>query len=162
MRVVADTGPLRYLVQIGQVELLPQLFEKILIPTVVSDELRHPSAPQAVRDWMGSRPSWLEVRAVNTSDDPSLGALDEGEKSAIALGLSLPADLVLIDDRRGASVARAKGLEVIGTLGILDLAGRRGVIDLGDAIARLRTTNFRCREEILEALLRQHNSGGHS
>ena len=103
--VVADTSPLRYLVQIDQIELLPRLFDKIFIPSVVCDELRHPSAPESVRNWMRSRPDWLEVSVVSPSDDPSLGALDEGEKSAIALGLSLSADLILIDDRQGAAAA---------------------------------------------------------
>ncbi len=59
--VVADTSPLRYLVQIDQIQLLPRLFEKILIPSVVSDELRHPSAPEVVRSWMSKKPDWLEV-----------------------------------------------------------------------------------------------------
>jgi hypothetical protein len=44
--------------------------------------------------------------------------------------------------------ARDKGLEVTGTLGILDLAARRGMIDFANALARLRTTNFRGREEL--------------
>lgn len=127
--VVADTSPLRYLVQIGQIELLPRLFEKIFIPSVVSEELRHPSAPDAVRDWIISTPAWLEMSVVSASDDPSLRVLDEGEKSAITLGLLLPADLILIDDRRGAAVARDKGFEVTGTLGILDLAARRAPSD---------------------------------
>jgi predicted nucleic acid-binding protein len=50
--VVADTSPIRYLIQIAQLDLLPRLFEKILMPSVVADELCHPSAPPAVRDWM--------------------------------------------------------------------------------------------------------------
>ena len=99
---------------------------------------------------------------VSASDDPSLDALDEGEKSAIALGLSLSADLLLIDDRRGAAIARGKGFEVTGTLGILDLAARRGMVDLANALARLRTTNFRRREELLNALLKQHERRGRS
>ena len=157
--VVADTGPLRYLVQVDQVELLPQLFEKIFIPSVVFDELRHPSTPEVVRNWMSSIPGWLEVCAVSASEDPSLGTLDEGEKSAIILALSLSADLVLIDDRRGANAARGKGFDVTGTLGILDLAARRGMVDLTAALARLRTTNFRLREELFDALLKQHRQG---
>jgi predicted nucleic acid-binding protein len=97
--VVADTSPLRYLVQIDQIEMLPRLFEKIFIPSVACDELRHPSAPAAVQSWISSMPEWLEVSVVRTSDDPTLSALDEGEKAAITLGLSLAADLILIDDR---------------------------------------------------------------
>ncbi len=154
--VVADTSPLRYFVQIGQIDLLPRLFEKIFIPSVVSAELRHPSAPEAVRDWVISAPGWLEVSAVTAVDDPSLLVLDEGEKSAIALGLLLSADLILIDDRRGAAIAREKGFEVTGTLGILDLAARRGMVDLTDALTRLRTTNFRARKQLFDALLKQH------
>jgi predicted nucleic acid-binding protein len=140
--VVADTSPLRYLVQIDQIELLPRLFEKVFVPSIVCDELRHPSAPEVVRDWIGSGPKWLDVSVVRGSDDPSFSSLDQGENAAITLGLSISADLVLIDDRRGAAVAREKGLEVTGTLGVLDLAARRGIIDLAAALARLRTTNF--------------------
>lgn len=112
--------------------------------------------------WMNSRPDWIEVAEVGAGDDPSLRALDEGEKSAILLGLTLRTDLILMDDRRGAAVARDKGFEVTGTLGILDLAARRGMVDLADALARLRTTNFRRREELFDALLKQHNRSGHT
>jgi predicted nucleic acid-binding protein len=154
--VVADTGPLRYLPQIGEIELLPRLFDKIFIPSIVSDELRHPSAPESVRTWIDSKPGWLEISVVAPSDDPSLNTLDPGEKAAIALGVSLSADLLLINDRRGVAVARSKGLEVIGTLGVLDLGARRGMVDLNKAIARLRTTNFRRREELFDALLKRH------
>src|SRR5258706_12566779 len=67
--VVADTSPLRHLVQIDQVELLPRLFEKMFIPSIVFDELRHSSAPESVRNWMNSIPDGLEVRAVRASDN---------------------------------------------------------------------------------------------
>jgi predicted nucleic acid-binding protein len=132
------------------------LFERIFIPSVVFDELRHASAPEAVRSAMNERPGWLEVTEFDASDDPALGALDKGEKSAIALGLSLSADLILIDDRRGAAAAREKGFEVVGTLGILDLAARRGMIDFADALTGLRRTNFRRRETLFDALLKRH------
>src|ERR1017187_6745934 len=97
--VVADTSPLRYLIQIGQIDLLPRLFEKIFLPSVVANELRHPSAPPAVRDWIRQPPSWLEVSPEADIDDPTLDALDPGERSAITLGLFLKADLILIDER---------------------------------------------------------------
>ena len=68
--VVADTSPIRYLVQIDQIELLPQLFEKIFIPCIVFAELSHPYAPEAVRNCMRSKPDWLEVCPVSAIDDP--------------------------------------------------------------------------------------------
>lgn len=87
--VIADTSPIRYLVQIDQIELLIRLFEKILIPTVVAEELRHSSAPLAVQAWMKQPPEWLEVLPVTDIDDPALNTLDPGERSAIALAVSL-------------------------------------------------------------------------
>lgn len=67
------------------------------------------------------------------------------------------AHLILIDDRKGAAVAVNKGFETTGTLGILDLAAKRGLIDLRDALDRLKRTNFRYRQAILDALLDQQD-----
>jgi predicted nucleic acid-binding protein len=140
--VVADTSPIRYLVEIGHLGILPQLFEKIFIPAVVYDELRHPSAPAPVRAWANSPPSWLKVLPVTTSDDPAFQSLDEGEKSALTLGMDLGADLILIDDRKGAAAGRRKGFEITGTLGLLTRAAQRGLLDLAGALARLKTRIF--------------------
>jgi predicted nucleic acid-binding protein len=39
MLVVADTTPINYLILIGQVEILPSLFERVVIPQAVATEL---------------------------------------------------------------------------------------------------------------------------
>jgi predicted nucleic acid-binding protein len=78
--VIADTSPLRYLVEIDQIEILPKLFEKILIPSPVYDELRHPSTPASVRIWARTLPLWLEVLPVTPDDDDPLLALLDKEK----------------------------------------------------------------------------------
>ena len=82
--VVADTSPLNYLVLIGQVEILPALFEKVFVPQIVRNELRHDEAPERVRRWIGEPPSWLEIAAEeHVGDDPDLRHLDDGEPAAI-------------------------------------------------------------------------------
>jgi len=156
--VVADTGPINYLVLIGVIEVLPRLFEQILVPAAVCDELSHSDAPQPVRAFMSQVPAWLEMRPNPDlgSDNATDAALDEGERAAIALATSIGADLILMDDRAGVAVAYQRGLAVTGTLGVLDLAARRGLLDLATAIARLKATNFRYPPELIEALLAQH------
>jgi predicted nucleic acid-binding protein len=72
------------------------------------------------------------------------------ESAAIALALSLHADLILIDERKGTAVALEKGLDATGTLGVLRLASRRA-----DCFARLKRTNFRYRQKIMDELLDQ-------
>ncbi len=156
--VVADTSPLNYLVLIEQIEILPGLFEKVFVPQIVRDELRHDEAPLSVRRWIAQPPSWVEiVPAGYGSGDPALAGLDEGERAAIQLAARIGAELLLIDDRAGVNVARSMGFAVTGTLGILDLAASRSMIQIGDAVERLRNTSFRCRPDVLDALLARHS-----
>jgi predicted nucleic acid-binding protein len=159
--VVADTGPLNYLVLIEAVDLLPKLFEQILVPQAVIDELAHPDAPILVRTFVARAPSWLDVRPnpPPRDDDTNDATLDDGERAAIALATSIGADLILMDDRAGITVAHRRGLTVTGTLGVLDLAARRGLVDLESAFVKLKATNFRYPPEIMAALLAQHREG---
>jgi len=151
--VVADTSPLFYLLSIEQIDLLPRLFGNILVPDAVYEELRHPAAPTVVREWAAPLPPWAEVRSVEILADAALAPLGAGERAAIALALTLNADLILIDERKGTAVAREKGFEVTGTLGVLSLAARHGLVDLAESFSRLKRTNFRYRQEIMDALL---------
>jgi predicted nucleic acid-binding protein len=101
------------------------------------------------------------VRPVSSAiDDPAWRALDIGEREALALARTLGADLVLIDDRAGVDVARQLGLAATGTLGVLDLGARRGMVELADAFTPLKATSFRYRPEIMDALLAQHAKRG--
>jgi predicted nucleic acid-binding protein len=127
--VVADTSPVRYLVQIGLIDLLGALFDRVLLPSVVADELSHPSAPSTVQSWMKQLPEWATITPASETNDPLPATLDAGERSAIALGISLKAPLILMDDRRGAMAAVNKGFTITGTLGVLDLAAERRMID---------------------------------
>jgi predicted nucleic acid-binding protein len=85
--VVADTGPVNYLVQINAIEVLPPLFGKVIVPAAVHDELTHPRAPSPVRSWAANFPHWVDIRS-NPNLPPELAgvaSLEEGERAAIAL-----------------------------------------------------------------------------
>ena len=156
--IVADTTPIRYLVETGHIDLLPRLFGTVFIPSVVYGELQHPAAPLPVRSTLKTPPAWLRVMPTATSADPALQALDEGEKAALILGLELHADLILVDERKGAAVAREKGFEITGALGILVIASRRELIDLEEAFALLRGTNFHFSEALLNELIHREKN----
>jgi predicted nucleic acid-binding protein len=147
--VVADTTPLRYLVEIGYEYLLPQLFTKIWIPGTVAGELRHERTPVAIRQRATQFPSWIEVRKIDGSPAAhELACLDRGEWEAIELAKELQADLLLIDERTGARFAREQGFTVTGTLGILVKAAQSDFIIIEDALGRLAKTNFRGSPEL--------------
>ena len=105
------------------------------------------------RVWAFSRPEWVIVNTDVVLADAETSRLDIGERAAIALAERLAADLLLMDERRGVRIALSKGLAVTGTLGILDRAAQRGLIDVAECVEKLKSTNFRYRPEMLAALI---------
>ncbi len=158
MIVVSDTSPLHYLILVGYVEVLPKLFERVIVPPAVMFELSRPRTPDPVRLWASSPPQWLEVKTPSgASEILGLGA---GEQEAISLAREIGAEVVLIDDRDAVKEARRHGLTVLGTLAILDDAASRGFIsDLRETTERLvRETNFRMNrttEMIIQGMLQR-------
>jgi predicted nucleic acid-binding protein len=156
MIVVADTSPLNYFVQIGCESVLPSLYQRVLIPPSVLDELGHPDAPKVVADWLLDLPRWIEVRPTAGAPDAALAVLDPGEREAIQLAQEQRADLLLIDERRGRLEAKRRGLATTGTLGVLLAAAQKGLIDAGAAYQQLATkTNFRCSPELHQSFLQR-------
>jgi len=153
MIVVADTSPINYLVLIKEIEVLPRLYGKIVIPEAVREELLRPEAPEIVRIWTAQAPAWLETRTPASVADSSLARLDAGERDAIMLAAELNAEQLIVDDREGRRIAKERGIPVIGTLGVLKEAAAMGFVDLRDCVARLQTTTFYVAPEVLKNLL---------
>jgi predicted nucleic acid-binding protein len=151
MIVISDTPPINYLVLIGQVDLLPKLFRRILIPPGVLSELKQPGSPGPVQVWMSSIPAWLEVRAPSGLD-PDI-RLRRGEVEAISLACELHAAEVLVDDMEARKAAVARGLRVAGTLLVLDRAAQQELVYLPEALERLLQTNFRVPAALIVHLL---------
>jgi predicted nucleic acid-binding protein len=150
MIVVSDASPLNYLVLLEALHVLPAIFDGVVVPPAVVEELRASAAPEAVKVWIENRPSWLEVRSPE-SKDTSL-PLGRGEQEAICLAAELHA-LCLLDDRKARREAERMGVKVTGLLGILAEARDRGLIDAGDVVERLSKTSFRASQALITAIL---------
>ena len=151
--IIADTGPVNYLLLTGYIDILPGMFEKVILPAAVRDELFDADSPELVRTWIATPPHWLEVGPRATANTER--ARGAGERAAITLALDLNADLLLMDDRQGVKAARRKGIEVTGTLGVLSRAGQRGLVNLAEAFDRLKRTSFRYPQELMDLYLDQ-------
>jgi predicted nucleic acid-binding protein len=131
MLVVADTSPINYLVLLEHTALLPALYTRVFLPPAVVTELQDLEAPEAVRAWVVDLPPWCEIRRpAPLAGTEALDHLGAGEREAILLAHELQADFLLIDEDDGRQVARSRALTVTGTLGVLERAAERGMIDL--------------------------------
>ena len=158
MIVVADTGPIHYLVLIGAADVLKPLYSRVLVPRTVAGELQEARTPAAVRAWMAQPPEWCEIRP-DPPSEPALQFLDPGERAAITLALSLDAGRLLIDEQAGRAEAERRHLLVTGTLGVLAEAHRAGLLDFEAALARLRHTNFYLSAELVNTIRRRLSTG---
>jgi predicted nucleic acid-binding protein len=156
MIVIADTTPLNYLVLIDRVEILPELYGRVLIPPAVWEEFQRPETPEVVHAWVAKRPAWLEIRPVERSPERALQNLGAGEREAIVLAEELHADRLILDDHAARRVATRRNLIVIGTLGVLVEAAERGLMDFSDAIARLQQTTFYVSPDVLAPLIQRY------
>lgn len=120
--IVLDSTCLIGLERIGQLDILSELFEPIIVPDEVKKEF-------------GRSFSWLNVETPsNITLISSLKILvDDGEAEAIALALEKNCKVVL-DDKQARSMAKRLGLKVIGTIGIFIRAKQKGFINLLEPI----------------------------
>lgn len=91
----SNTSPLRYLIAVGQADLIAKVFTEVLTPPAVLAELLHPSGREDVRCWITQRPRWLQVR--DRQKRPAremLNILDPGEAEALKLAIEMRADFV--------------------------------------------------------------------
>jgi len=153
MIVVSDTSPICYLVLVGEIELLPQLFKEIVIPQAVYNELTSTSAPAILQNWGEEIPKWLLINDVDPVQDQPLNRLDLGEKEAIILAEKLKAGLIIIDEKAARKIAIDRGLKVTGLLGVLEIAIKQDLIDIKTAIEKLQKTSFRASPQLIQSLL---------
>ncbi len=133
--IVADATPLLHLARAGHLDLLPKLYERVVVPTSVweettgQEELR--SEAQVLRE---ASQAWLEVRPLSArergaSDSFRRGApVGRGEADAIALAEALRTP-VLMDDRVAVDLARMRGVETRWTTSVVLEAHERGILN---------------------------------
>ncbi len=124
--IVADTGPLIALSRIGKLSILPRLFAgTFTTETGLAECLARPDRPEgaAITAALGAGQLILEADVANDQD----WSLDAGEATVINAALARHAG-ILMDDRAGRRVAGILGIPVIGVLGVLVLAKRRGLL----------------------------------
>lgn len=127
---VSNSSPLILFAAIRKFDLLNLIYREILIPPAVWQEVVETGTGRPAETEVRSA-NWIRVVSLTTTlaDVAGVGRIDRGEREAIALAEQLgPGHTILLDDRAGRSFAESRGLEVIGSAGLLIRLKRRGLV----------------------------------
>jgi uncharacterized protein len=153
--LVCDTSPLQYLHQLGRLDLLPKLANKVIVPPAVVRELAVGKAAGhdvPVPDVL----DWIEIsHPVAESAQRLIGDLGPGETEVLMLALERPHVIAVVDDKLARWVAERLRIRFTGTLGILLDAKRAGFIDaISPLLDRLQELRFRVAPTARAVILR--------
>jgi predicted nucleic acid-binding protein len=143
---------------------LKERWETVMVPDGVWRELTDIGDSVAWRSLEAARAEgWLQVMEVSASPlPPGCEKLHLGETEAIQLALARNAEWLIVDDGDARRVAKELGLQIIGVLGMIVWAKRRGKIARAlDAIAELRrVAKFRVSDHVVAAIGRDLEEAG--
>ena len=156
MNVVVNTAPLLFLSHINRLPVL-RAFGLIWTPEAVVSEIRRKqdektqAVNQALAEWLIIKPAEdKNLLAVLNAE------LDRGEAEVLAVAIEQKADWVVLDDQDARRYAHRYGLKVIGTLGLLAWAKKKGLISsLKKEIERLRDAGIYATDELIVGLLHE-------
>jgi hypothetical protein len=123
--IVSNASPLIVLLKTSKLSILKELFQKILVPVAVREEITAKDYEKSIFDKM----EWIETRNIRNTETAILleELIGKGEAEAIVLAKELRTTL-LMDDAKARKYAKLLNVEVIGTLGLLKLAKNHGLI----------------------------------
>ena len=153
MIIISDSSPLISLAIIGKLNILARLYEEIYVPTAVYEEVvksNKPFAKELKSFLRGKTKSVKNKMAV----DILLSDIGAGEAEAIILALEQHPDVILIDDLKARRFAKIKGLTVMGTMGLLLMAKKEGLIEeIKPLLSDLLSNNIRISSKIIDITL---------
>lgn len=135
MIVISDTTPIISLLKADQLELLEKLYKTVLVPQAVYRELTENPIYTEEAEIIKTL-DFLSVVAVENTKSVnilrSVTGLDKGESEALIMYDEQKADLLLMDEHKGRSVAKQLNVRYIGTAGVLMLAYDKGLIQAAE------------------------------
>ncbi len=125
--IVVNSTPLISLGNIDALWILKDLYNEIVIPEAVFNEVQKKSDSAAALIFSES---WIKVQAITEIKERKmyLAKLHAGEVEVMILAQEINADFVIIDDNAAKKTAQFLGINVVGTMGILLKAKECGLI----------------------------------
>jgi predicted nucleic acid-binding protein len=151
---VVNSSPLILLGKIGRVALLGELSDELIVPGVVAREVgAKPDGEQIVSEVASLVGTRFEGE-ITTSPEIAAWNLGRGESQVLALAGTHPGSRAVLDDLEARRCAQSLGLSLIGTLGVVLRAKRKGVIERArPVIEHLRRVGLYASDSLVERAL---------
>lgn len=126
---VINASPLIFFAKTGNLSILTTLADQVVIPDKVAQEVLGGDSSDpayiAVKSGWGQTASGYSIQ--QSILDCKIG---NGESAVIAIALSQPSSIAILDDNSARKCAKKHGVAYIGSLGILAIAKQQGIIPL--------------------------------
>jgi len=151
---VVDASPLILLGKIDRIGLLGALADELVVPQAVAQEVRAKPGGAPALDQIGLRPGARIASEVAVTPELRAWDLGRGELQVLAHTALVPGSRAVLDDLAARRCAQALGLPVIGTLGVVLRARRKGLIEAArPVIDHLRRVGLHASDELIERVL---------
>ena len=152
--IIADAGPLIAFASIDALAALQTLFSEINIAESVKCECLAKAGADSQRIAAAMDEGWLVTFTPDDASEPLSPSLGAGESDSIRFALQSPDEsLLIVDDRLARRFALKQGINIVGTVRILDLAEQRGLIKSAkQSIAGLSAIGYRVSMGLLKQI----------
>ncbi|MBD2776701.1 DUF3368 domain-containing protein [Iningainema tapete] len=157
MKIVFNSSPLIFLVRLGFLDSFVDSADEFYLPAFVVEEIRAKSdeTSDSVQALIDSRKITVKSIKLTTLANSLNMRLGKGESEAIALGIELPCDYIILDDGAARKEATRLGLNVKGTLAVIKKLQTDGKITIGSLdqlYQELVAINFRIKRSLFDAI----------
>jgi predicted nucleic acid-binding protein len=151
-----NASPIICMMKAGIIEVLPALFKDIVVPQEVKREILVRGRTDLKGEVLASY-QWIRlVNDIVVAPQVAAWDLGQGESAVISFALENPGFWAVIDDREARRCATALHCRHTGTLGIIVLAKRRGVIpSIRGYLERLKEAGLWLSDELVDQVSRK-------
>lgn len=142
--IISDTSCLIALSKIDKLDILRKLYQEVIITREVQNEFGDSLPAQIIISEVKNKKKQIEIET----------RLDKGEASSIALALEISNSTLIIDEVKGRKIAKSLNINIIGTIGVLILADKKGLVkDVMGIILKMVNKGFRLSDKLIDQLI---------
>ncbi len=153
-KLVVNASPIISLAKIGCADFLSGLFEQLVIPEGVFEEINAHKEHDPAIEWLKAQDYQAKLRRIEVPAIIFEWNLGKGESQVIAFAFQNKDFAAAIDDKAAKKCAEVFNISIVGTIAIIIKAKKKGLTSkVEPLLLALRSNGFRVSDNIITAAL---------